>query len=102
LDLFSPKNRIVVVQQNKTPLAGHFVTGSNGEPFLALSSYPYIIKLNETANDLIAKIKVPYDQVMLNAMGVQEANTYVGALAADKKKLGDRRTKAKCAQVRES
>jgi hypothetical protein len=85
LDLFSPKNRTVIVQQNKTPLAGHFVSGTNGEPFIALSTYSYIIKLNETANDLIAKIEVPYDPVKLNAMGVQEANTYVGTLAADKK-----------------
>jgi hypothetical protein len=37
-----------------------------------------------TANDLIAKIKVPYDTVKLNAMGVQEANTYVATLVAHK------------------
>jgi hypothetical protein len=85
LDLFSPKNRTLVVQQNKKPLPAQFVSGTNGEPFVALSNYSYIIKLDKTANDLIAKIEVPYDPEMLKAIGVQEANTYVGTLAADKK-----------------
>lgn len=85
LDLFSPKNRTLVVQQNKAPLPGHFVTGANGEPFIALSNYSYIIRMNETANDLIAKIEIPYDPEMLDQMGIQEANTYVGTLAPDKK-----------------
>lgn len=85
LDLFSPKNRTLIVQQNKTPLPGHFVTGANGGPFVALSNYSYIIRMNETANDLIAKIEIPYDPEMLGKMGVQEANTYVGTLASNKK-----------------
>jgi hypothetical protein len=40
--------------------------------------------MNETANDLIAKIEVPYDLASLNKMGVREANTYVATLAPDK------------------
>jgi hypothetical protein len=85
LDLFSPQNRTLVVKQNLSPLSASFVTGTTGEPFIALSHYSYIIQMNETANDLIAKIEVPYDPVMLNSVGVQEANTYVGTLAPDKK-----------------
>src|SRR5579859_5393951 len=85
LDLFSPRNRTLVVKQNLSPLSASFVTGTTGEPFIALSNYSYIIQMNETANDLIAKIEVPYDPVMLNSVGVQEANTYVGTLAPDKK-----------------
>jgi hypothetical protein len=85
LDLFSPKNRTLIVKQNISPLSGQFVTGTTGAPFVALSNYSYIIQMNETANDLIAKIEVPYDPGMLNALGVQEANTYVATLAPDKK-----------------
>ncbi|KAH6675735.1 hypothetical protein B0J14DRAFT_371551 [Halenospora varia] len=85
LDLFSPKNRTLVVKQNTSPLGAQFVTGTTGEPFVALSNYSYIIQMNETANDLIAKIEIPYDPVMLNMMGVQESNTYVATLAPDKK-----------------
>ena len=61
------------------------MSGTNGEPFVALSNYSYVIKMNETANDLIAKIEVPYDLATLNSKGVQEANTYVGTLSPDKK-----------------
>lgn len=84
LDLFSPKNRTLVVHQNTKPLPGHFVTGSSGAPFVALSNYSYIIKMNETADDLIAKIEIPYDLDTLHRLGVQEGNTYVGTLADDK------------------
>lgn len=85
LDLYSPKPRTLTVHQNFNPLPGQFVTGISGEPFVALSKYSYIVKMNETANDLIAKIEVPYDYQMLNKVGIQEANTYVGTLAVDKK-----------------
>lgn len=84
LDLFSPKNRTLTVQQNTQPLSAKFVTGTTGEGFVALMNYSYIIKMNETANDLIAKIEIPYELDMLNQMQVQEGNTYVGTLAPDK------------------
>jgi hypothetical protein len=84
LDLFSPKNRTLVVKQNTSPLGAQFVTGNSGSPFVALSNYSYIITMNETANDLIAKIEVPYDPTMLQSMGIQEANTYVATLSSEK------------------
>lgn len=84
LDLFSPKNRTLIVKQNTSPLPAQFITGTSGEPFVALLNYSYIIQMNETANDLIAKIEIPYDLGQLNKMGVQEANTYVATLASDK------------------
>lgn len=85
LDLFSPKNRTLVVKQNKSPLGAQFITGNSGEPFIALSNYSYIIQMNETANDLIAKIEIPYDLEMLSKMGIPESNTYVATLSADNK-----------------
>ena len=85
LDLFSPKNRTLVVKQNTSPLGAQFITGNSGEPFVAVSNYSYIIQMNETANDLIAKIEIPYDPAMLSTMGIQEANTYVATLSQDKK-----------------
>jgi hypothetical protein len=84
LDLLSPTNRTLVVQQNQYPLSGSFVSGSNGEPFIALSNYSYVIHMNDTSNDLIAKVELPFDPVALQQMGVKSANTYVGQLSADK------------------
>ncbi|KAM3428454.1 hypothetical protein MY4824_008828 [Beauveria thailandica] len=85
LDLFSPKNRTLVVTNNTSPLPGNFVTGSTGEGFVNLSKYSWVIKFNESANDLLAKIELPYDPEALAQQGIQVANTYVGALAADGK-----------------
>src|ERR1700712_4902941 len=84
IDILSPKNRSVVVQQNLSPLSGSFVSGSTGDPFFALSNYSYVVQMNETANDLIAKIELPFDPVNLQMMGVDPSNTYVGQLSADK------------------
>ncbi|KAK7177975.1 hypothetical protein PSPO01_15974 [Paraphaeosphaeria sporulosa] len=85
LDLFSPSNRTLVVKQNTSPLPGSFVSGSTGAPFVSLSNYSWVIKLNETANDLIAKVELPYDPIALHQVGIDQGNTYVGVLAADKK-----------------
>ncbi|CZT48346.1 uncharacterized protein RSE6_09027 [Rhynchosporium secalis] len=84
IDLYSPKNRTLVVNQNMNPLSAQFVTGTTGEPYIALQTYSYVIQMNETADDLIAKIEVPYDPLRLAGMGVQESNTYVGKLSDDK------------------
>jgi hypothetical protein len=85
LDLFSPSNRTLVVTNNSSPLPGNFVSGSTGEGFVSLSTYSWIIKFNESAKDLIAKIELPYDPDALSKQGIQEANTYVGKLAPDGK-----------------
>ncbi|KAG8168488.1 hypothetical protein KVR01_001237 [Diaporthe batatas] len=41
--------------------------------------------MNETAQDLIAKIELPYDPVTLQQQGFDVANTFVGKLAPDGK-----------------
>ncbi|KIV99577.1 uncharacterized protein PV09_08754 [Verruconis gallopava] len=85
IDVLSPKNRTFVVTQNKNPLGAQFVTNSTGENFTALLPYSYVIKLNETAQDLIGKVELPYDPAQLAATGFNPANTYVGRLAPDGK-----------------
>lgn len=85
LDLFSPTNRTLVVTNNTSPLPGNFVTGSTGESFVSLSNYSWIVKMNETAKDLIAKIELPFDPVAIKQLGVDVSNTYVGTLAPDGK-----------------
>jgi hypothetical protein len=83
LDLFSPRNRTLVVQKNAAPLPGRFVSGSTGEPFIALSNYSWIIKVNDSAHDLIAKIELPYDAREVQRRCCDVANTYVGTLSKD-------------------
>ncbi|OCL08449.1 hypothetical protein AOQ84DRAFT_376753 [Glonium stellatum] len=78
LDLLPPANRTLVVQQNTAPLFGSFVTGNSGELFMSLSNYSWVIVMNETANDLIAKIELPYDPDALAQLGVNPDNTMSG------------------------
>lgn len=85
LDLFSPHNRTLIVNKNTSPLPGKFVSGSTGEPFLALSTYSWVIKVNDTARDLIAKVELPYDPKDVQRRGCDVANTYVGVLSSDRK-----------------
>ncbi|KAE9973902.1 hypothetical protein BLS_003378 [Venturia inaequalis] len=84
IDLFSPSNRTFPVTQNLRPLAGNFVSGSTGGTFMAMSNYSYIIKTSDQAQDLIAKVELPYDPVTLAGAGIEPANTYVGRLSADR------------------
>ncbi|KAH4118426.1 hypothetical protein HBH68_155990 [Parastagonospora nodorum] len=83
LDLFSPRNRTLIVEKNPSPLPGKFVSGSTGEPFVALSNYSWVIKVNDTARDLIAKVELPYEPENVQNRGFDVANTYVGVLAKD-------------------
>ncbi|KAF1969709.1 hypothetical protein BU23DRAFT_651902 [Bimuria novae-zelandiae CBS 107.79] len=76
LDLFSPRNRTLVVSKNTSPLPANFVSGSTGEPFVALSNYSWVIKVNDTARDLIAKVELPYDPGDVQRRGCDVANTY--------------------------
>jgi hypothetical protein len=85
LDLFSPHNRTLIVHKNTSPLPGNFVSGSTGEPFIALSNYSWVIKVNETALDLIAKVELPYEPDNVKRRGCDIANTYVGVLSGDGK-----------------
>lgn len=44
-----------------------------------------MIETNEPANDLIAKIEIPYDPLRLQNASINEADTYIAQLASDKK-----------------
>lgn len=85
IDLFSPTNRTMVLTNNTSPLPGQFVTGSSGEGWVSLSKYSWIITMNETADDMIAKIEVPHDPEAAKEQGIELSNLYVGTLAADKR-----------------
>jgi hypothetical protein len=85
LDLFSPRNHTLTVRKNASPLPGRFVSGSSGEPFVTLSNYSWVIKVNDTAHDLIAKVELPYDPKNVKRKGCEVANTYVGVLSDDGK-----------------
>jgi hypothetical protein len=85
VDVLSPTNRTFRITQNSNPLSGSFVSGTTGEGWRAIQPYSYVVQVSQPANDLIAKIELPYDPTMLNIMGIDQANTAVGKLSQDGK-----------------
>jgi len=70
---------------NDNPMTGVFVSGATGGQFRGLSAYSYIIKTNEVANDMIARVEVPYDPARLTGLTIDASNTFVARMAADNK-----------------
>jgi hypothetical protein len=85
IDLLSPTNRTFIITKNNNSLDGAFVSGATGEGWRAIQPYSYKVQLNEPADDLIAKIELPYDPALLALMKIDQANTAVGKLAPDGK-----------------
>ncbi|RDI83315.1 hypothetical protein Vi05172_g6626 [Venturia inaequalis] len=85
LNVYSPVDREVIVTMNKSPLNGTFVTGTTGTGYRTVRGYSYIIKTDPPGNDMIAKISIPYDPTKLQNMSIQQADTFIGKLADDKK-----------------
>jgi hypothetical protein len=81
----SPTTRTFTITQNNNALSGAFVSAASGEGWRAIQPYSYVIKTNEPANDLIAKVELPYDPMMLQSMGIDQADTAVGKLSPDGK-----------------
>lgn len=85
IDVFSPKARTVVVTQNAEPLQAKFISGTDGQNFVSLSNYSYVVRTNDSANDMIGKIEIPYRPSMLNKMNIPQANTFVASLSPDRR-----------------
>lgn len=77
-----------------SPMTGRFATGTAGGMYRGLTAYSYMMKTNDAATDLIARVEVPWDPMELFSLGVDPSNTYVGKLSADNQSwaLNDLRT----------
>jgi pyruvate/2-oxoacid:ferredoxin oxidoreductase beta subunit len=66
-------------------MAGTFVSGTTGGQFRGLTGYSYVIKTNQVADDMIARVEIPYDPLRLTDLTIDPANTFVARMAADNK-----------------
>jgi hypothetical protein len=86
LDIFSPENRTVTVNQNNSPLAVQFISGTTGGQYTALTSYSYQVQTGGQAvpaTDLIAQLSLPYNPTTLMQFGVDPSNAFIGKLSTD-------------------
>jgi hypothetical protein len=84
-NVYSPVDREVTVSMNNSPLNGTFVTGTTGSGYRIVRGYSYVFTTNPPGNDMIAKITIPYDPARLQNISIDQADTFIGKLADDKK-----------------
>lgn len=84
-NVYSPIDREVTVTMNNSPLNGTFVTGTTGSGYRTVRGYSYVFKTDPPGNDMIAKITIPYDPTRLQNVSIDQADTFIGKLADDKK-----------------
>jgi len=84
LSTYSPQARTVTIQSKTAPrLPGSKVAGFSNSAFVAINDHSYIIKLNDTASDIVARLELPYVAASLADLRVDPAGLYVGRLADD-------------------
>lgn len=84
VETFSQSQRQLIVNQNTPPVPANQVTGSTGQPFVALMQQSLSINTNG-ANDLVGgQIELAMDPQMLQQNAVNPDNTFVGQLSPDR------------------
>lgn len=84
IEVFSQKQQQLIVNQNTPPIAGNQVTGSTGQPFVALMSQSMSINTNGATDLVGGQIELQMDPQMLAANAVNMDNTFVGMLSPDR------------------
>jgi len=84
IETFSQSQRQLLVNQNQSPLPGNQVTGSTGQPFIALSQSSIVIQTNGATDLVGGQIELPMNQQQLQSMGINMANTFVAKLSSDR------------------
>ncbi|KAF2266210.1 hypothetical protein CC78DRAFT_615284 [Lojkania enalia] len=84
VETFSQTQGQLIVNQNTPPVPPNQVTGSTGQPFVALMPQSMSINTNG-ADDLVGgQIELAMDPQMLEQNAVNPDNTYVGQLSPDR------------------
>jgi hypothetical protein len=85
VEAFSQSQRQILVNQNGSPLPANQVTGTTGNPFVAMSQNSLVIQTSGGTDLVGAQIEMPISSNMLNQMQVSMANTFVAKLAPDRR-----------------
>ncbi|ORY06008.1 hypothetical protein BCR34DRAFT_604326 [Clohesyomyces aquaticus] len=84
IEAFSQSQRQLIVNQNSNPVSASEVTGSTGQPFVALMQQSVTISTNGATDLVGAQIELPIDPNMLKQQAVNPDNTFVGMLSPDR------------------
>lgn len=84
VETFSQSQQQLLVNQNQAPLPGNQVTGSTGQPFIALTQNSMVIQTNGATDLVGGQIELPINQQNLQSMNLNMDNTYVAKLSPDR------------------
>jgi membrane protease subunit (stomatin/prohibitin family) len=84
VETFSQKQQQLIVNQQTPAIPANQVTGSTGQPFVAVSSQSMIISTNGATDLVGGQIQMAINVQNLQATAVQADNTYVAMLSPDR------------------
>jgi hypothetical protein len=84
VETFSQKQQQIIVNQQTPAIPANQVTGTTGQPFVAISSQSMIISTNGATDLVGAQIQMAINMQNLQAAAVQPSNAYVAMLSPDK------------------
>lgn len=84
VETFSQKQQQIIVNQQNPAIPANQVTGTTGQPFVAISPQSMTISTNGATDLVGGQVQMTMSQQNLQAAAVQPGNTYVAMLSPDR------------------
>jgi hypothetical protein len=84
IETFSQKQQQIIVNQQTPAIPANQVTGTTGQPFVAVSPQSMTISTNGATDLVGGQIEMAMTQQLLQQVAVQPDNTYVAMLSPDR------------------
>lgn len=84
VETFSQKQQQIIVNQQQPAIPANQVTGSTGQPFVAISTQSMVINTNGATDLVGGQVEMAMSIQNLQAAAVQPDNTYVAMLSPDR------------------
>ena len=84
IETFSQKQQQIIVNQQTPAIPANQVTGTTGQPFVAISPQSMVVSTNGATDLVGGQIQMTMSQQVLQKVAVQPDNTYVAQLAPDR------------------
>jgi len=85
IETFSQTQKQMIVNQNTAPLPGNQVTGSTGQPFIALAQNSITVQTNDASDLVGGQVELAMNTQMMQQNGINPDNTFVGKLSNDRR-----------------
>jgi hypothetical protein len=84
IETFSQKQQQIIVNQQTPAIPANQVTGTTGQPFVAISPQSMVVSTNGATDLVGGQIQMAMSQQILQTVAVQPDNTFVAMLSPDR------------------